>query len=69
MDVIRKQTHDLMESAALSTVKEDKMRKISSLIELALFRADAELLDEIVTSVSQFVSDRTNQRPDVTPRA
>ncbi|KAJ1459707.1 Symplekin tight junction protein C terminal-domain-containing protein [Pelagophyceae sp. CCMP2097] len=58
MEAIRRQTVALMESAALSASKDEKLRAISSLVELALFRADAPLVEDIVASVSQFVSDR-----------
>ncbi|KAJ8611262.1 hypothetical protein CTAYLR_004167 [Chrysophaeum taylorii] len=58
-DVVRQQTRALLESAATSVGKEEKIRKIAQLVEIARFRADAALVEEIVASVCEHVTDKS----------
>lgn len=59
METIRQQARSLVESAATSVSRDEKMRKIAQLVEIATFRADAALFEEIVTKVCEHVSDRS----------
>lgn len=59
MEAVRSQARALLEGAARNLAKDEKIRKIAQLVEIAKFRADTPLLEEIVSSVSELVSDRS----------
>lgn len=59
MELVRAQARGLLEAASTSSSTEEKKEKISQLVEIATFRADSALVEEIVTSVCDNVSDRT----------
>ena len=56
MDAVYRQARGLLESAALASGKEEKVSKIALLVELCVHRADAALVDELVTGVSNFTT-------------
>ena len=60
MDAVYRQARGLLESAALASGKEEKVSKIALLVELCVHRADAALVDELVTGVSNFTTDRSS---------